>query len=125
MREKRLEAEVTRELSKFFGGRDLSSLEELTIKKVKSSSLISAMSSRKEADMDRYASSEILDCMQAYYKVALKSVVDSIVTQAIETQLLGKLGEILSPARVVQMKADMINKIAVESSESRLQLGYP
>jgi hypothetical protein len=97
MREKRLEAEVTRKLSKFLGGRDLSSLEELLIKKVKTSSLILALSACKEADMDRYASSEILDCMQAYYKVqismgmscysklircsqvALKSMVDSIV----------------------------------------------
>ncbi|CZT51083.1 related to vacuolar sorting protein VPS1, dynamin, and related proteins [Rhynchosporium secalis] len=121
MRERRLEAEVTRKLSKFFGGRDLSSLEELPIKKVKTSSLISALSSRKEADMEKYASSEILDCMQAYYKVALKSVIDSIAIQAIETQLLGKLGDLLSPARVVQMKSDMINKIAAESSESRLQ----
>lgn len=69
MREKRLEAEVTRRLSKFFGGRDLKTLEELPIKKVKTSSLISALASRKEADMDRYASSEVLDCMQAYYKV--------------------------------------------------------
>lgn len=48
-------------------------------------------------------------------------MVDSIAIQAIETQLLGKLGDLLSPARVVQMKSDMINKIAAESSESRLQ----
>ena len=72
MREKRLEAEVTRRLSNFFGGRDLITLEELPIKKVKTSSLISALTSRNEADMDRYASSEVLDCMQAYYKVGIR-----------------------------------------------------
>jgi len=72
MREKRLEAEVTRRLSKFFGVRDLTTLEELPIKKVKTSSLISALASRKEADMDRYASSEVLDWMQAYYKVGIR-----------------------------------------------------
>jgi len=39
MREKRLEAEVTRRLSKIFGSRDLTTLEELPIKKVKTSVL--------------------------------------------------------------------------------------
>ena len=48
-------------------------------------------------------------------------MVDNIAIQAIETQLLGELGDLLSPARVVQMKADMINKIAAESSDSRSQ----
>lgn len=72
MRERRLEEEVTRRLSRFFGSRDLTTLEELPIKKVKTSSLISALTSRNEADMDRYASSEVLDCMQAYYKVGIR-----------------------------------------------------
>jgi hypothetical protein len=72
MREKRLEADLARKLSKFFGGQDLTTLEALPTKKVKTSSLISALASRKEADMDRYASSEVLDCMQAYYKVRIR-----------------------------------------------------
>jgi hypothetical protein len=59
MREKRLEAEVTRRLSKIFGSRDLTAFEELPARKVKTSSLISALTSRNEADMDRYASSEV------------------------------------------------------------------
>ena len=72
MREKRLEAEVARRLSQLFGNRDLTTIEELPSKKIKTSSLISALTSRNEADMDRYASSEVLDCMQAYYKVRLR-----------------------------------------------------
>ncbi len=63
MREKRLEAEVVRRLSQLFGGRDLTTIEELPPKKIKTSSLISALTSRNEADMDRYVSSEVLDCM--------------------------------------------------------------
>ena len=35
---------------------------------------ILALSSRKEADMGRYASSEILDCMHAYYKVTVPAM---------------------------------------------------
>jgi len=70
MREKRLEAEVARKLNKLYGGLDITSLDELPLKKIKTASLISALTSRNEADMDLYASSEVLDCMQAYYKVS-------------------------------------------------------
>ena len=74
LREKRLEAEVGRRLSKLFGHHDIASLEELPTRKIRTTSLISALASRNEADMDRYASSEVLDCMQAYYKVRLQSL---------------------------------------------------
>ena len=69
MREKRMEDEVIRRLSKVYGRKDLATLDELPTKKIRTSTLISALSSRNEADMDLYASSEVLDCMQAYYKV--------------------------------------------------------
>jgi hypothetical protein len=69
MREKRLEAEIARRLSRVYGNIDIASLEELPTKSIKTANLISALSSSNEADMDRYASSELLDCMQAYYKV--------------------------------------------------------
>lgn len=69
MREKRLEAEVTRRLTKLLGHSDLTTIEEL--RKIRLASLITALASRNEADMDRYASSEVLDCMLAYYKVEL------------------------------------------------------
>lgn len=84
MREHRLEAEVTRRLSTFFGYRDLRTLEELPIKMVKTSSLISALTSRNEADMDRYASSELLDCMRAYYKVGIQ-LLDPFIVELIRT----------------------------------------
>lgn len=72
MREKRLEVEVTRRLNKLFGNQDITNLEELPSKKIKTASLITALTSRNEADMDLYASSEVLDCMQAYYKVEIQ-----------------------------------------------------
>lgn len=65
MREKRLEAEVVKRL-KIFAHQDITSLEELrSNRRIKTTSLISALSRRNEADMDRYASSEVLDSMQA------------------------------------------------------------
>ena len=72
IKEKRLEAEVAKRLSKFFESRNLTTFEELSIKKVKTSSLIFALASRNEADMNRYASSEVLDYIQAYYKIRIK-----------------------------------------------------
>jgi len=51
----------------------------------------------------------------------MKSVVDSIAIQAVETQLVGKLGDLLSPARIIQMKPDLVSKIAAESSDNQLQ----
>ena len=52
-------------------------------------------------------------------KVAMKSIIDNIATQAVETQLVGKLGDLLSPARVIQMKPDLVSRIAAESLDNR------
>ena len=51
----------------------------------------------------------------------MKSIIDNIATQAVETLLVGKLGDLLSPARIIQMKPDLVSKIAAESSDNRLQ----
>lgn len=51
----------------------------------------------------------------------MKSIIDNIATQAVETLLVGKLGDLLSPARIIQMKPDLVGKIAAESSDNRLQ----
>lgn len=67
--EQRLETEVAHKLQAFFRAKEVNTLEDLRIKNVKIISLIKALATRNEADMDRYASSEILDCMEAFYKV--------------------------------------------------------
>jgi hypothetical protein len=41
----------------------------------------------------------------------MKSVIDNIAVQAVETLLVGQLGDLLSPARIIQMKSDHIAKI--------------
>lgn len=51
----------------------------------------------------------------------MKSIIDNIATQAVETLLVGKLGDLFSPARIIQMKPDLVGKIAAESSDNRLQ----
>jgi len=69
VRQKRLEKEIARRLNTFLGQKENATTEQINVKNVKTSNLVSALSSRNEADMDRYACSEILDCMEAYYKV--------------------------------------------------------
>jgi hypothetical protein len=51
----------------------------------------------------------------------MKTVVDSIATQAVETQLVERLRDLLSPARIIQMKPELVAKIAAESVNNRLQ----
>lgn len=69
VRETRHEAEIARKLRRFLGRKEDNTEEDVSVKKARMPSLLSALTSRTEADMDRYACSEILDCMEAYYKV--------------------------------------------------------
>ena len=75
IRQKRLEKDVTERLRKlspslFEGdGTTTDNIAETIDADLKVSDVISALSSRNEADMDKYAASEILVCMEAYYKV--------------------------------------------------------
>lgn len=68
-RESRHEAEIARKLRRFLGHKEDYTVENVSVKNARMSSLLSALTSRTEGDMDRYACSEILDCMEAYYKV--------------------------------------------------------
>ncbi|KAE8334823.1 hypothetical protein BDV24DRAFT_169817 [Aspergillus arachidicola] len=119
IREQNLETEVTRKLQNFFNAKDVSTLEDLHVKKLKVSSLVEALARRNEADMDKYACSEILDCTEAFYKVAMKLLVDNITIQCVEAVLVSRLDQALCPSQVMQMDTDLVEKIASESAESR------
>jgi Dynamin central region/Dynamin family len=89
------------------------------------------------SDMDSFACSELLDSMQAYYKVssllldtmntfakkrvkvALKTFVDNVAIQVVESLLIGDLWSIFSPSDVGQMAESLVSKIAAESLESQ------
>jgi GTPase SAR1 family protein len=70
VRTKRMEDDLTQKLRNFLHLRDGEVLEELNFTKLKKSSLISALSTKNEVDMDRYACGEAVDCMLAFYKVS-------------------------------------------------------
>ncbi len=69
VRGKRHEEEIARRLRRFLGHEEDTTLDSVSVKNAPMPSLLSALTSSTEADMDRYACSEILDCMEAYYKV--------------------------------------------------------
>lgn len=67
IREERLERDIEIRLLTFLGHDG--GKEEINLKNIKKKNLVSALSSRNGEDMSNYACSEILDCMEAYYKV--------------------------------------------------------
>ena len=69
VREKRHEADIARRLRRFLGHEEDTTVDTVSFKNVEMPNFLSALTSSTEADMDRYACSEILDCMEAYYKV--------------------------------------------------------
>ncbi|KIN00060.1 hypothetical protein OIDMADRAFT_55950 [Oidiodendron maius Zn] len=56
-----------------------------------------------------------------YTKGYKESMIENIAIQAVEIILIGKLGDLLSPASIMQMKPEVLGKVAAESSDNRLQ----
>ncbi|KAL8792225.1 MAG: hypothetical protein Q9195_005181 [Heterodermia aff. obscurata] len=113
IRQQRQEDMIRDRLNEKFG------LNSTIPKGLQMSDLISTVTARQEADMDKFACSEILLCMEAYYKVAMKVLVDNVALQAIEACLMTHLPDIISPASVMQMEGETIRRIAAESEESQ------
>ncbi|KAI0811301.1 P-loop containing nucleoside triphosphate hydrolase protein [Xylaria sp. FL0064] len=82
-------------------------------------SLIKKLSQRREPDAEQRAASEAADCMEAYYNVALKRIVDDVAIEVIERKLIAALPAIFSPLVVLEMPADLVSAIAGESQETR------
>ncbi|KAK0719412.1 P-loop containing nucleoside triphosphate hydrolase protein [Lasiosphaeris hirsuta] len=75
----------------------------------------------REPDVDKFAAKEALDCMTAYYKVALKRFIDDVAIEVIEAKLVSTLHTILEPVCIFKMPDDQVSRIAGESEESRTQ----
>ncbi|KAI9774215.1 MAG: hypothetical protein M1839_001761 [Geoglossum umbratile] len=120
VRNERKRNEYSKIIKDFFG---VSSLEpSIYIQQAKDlRQLLDALVQRTEPDMNRFACSEALDCMEAYYKVALKRFIDDIAIEAIESKLISPLGDIFSPVTVITMSDDLVTRIAGESEENRAQ----
>ncbi|KAE9365772.1 dynamin family protein [Stipitochalara longipes BDJ] len=116
VRNERSKDEYTRIIKDFF---EASSLDSVHIGYKDLRPLVTALVQRTEPDINRFACSEALDCMEAYYKVALKRFIDDIAIEVIESKLISPLDDIFSPITTASMPADLVACIAGESEETR------
>ncbi|KAK2814121.1 hypothetical protein FQN50_000525 [Emmonsiellopsis sp. PD_5] len=70
--------------------------------------------------------SEILDCMEAYYSVALPVFIDNISGLAVEGCLVDNIENLISPSKVAQLSSEEIERLAADSEDTKIarkQLG--
>ncbi|KAI1359295.1 P-loop containing nucleoside triphosphate hydrolase protein [Xylaria arbuscula] len=81
-------------------------------------SLINSLMSSSELDMDVYSCSAAIDMMEAYYKVALKTVIDDVSALAIEVCLVQEVPRLLTPEGICNLSDEEVHSIAGESLTS-------
>ncbi|KAI9705616.1 MAG: hypothetical protein M1836_006372 [Candelina mexicana] len=120
LRNERNQKEYSKIIKQFFG---VSSLEKSHYcgRSHDLCQLVTALVQRTEPDMNRFACSEALDCMEAYYKAALKRFIDDMAIEVIEAKLISQIGGIFTPVAVSAMSADLVTSMAGESEENRAQ----
>lgn len=68
-------------------------------------------------NMDVSLCNEVIDCMQAYYTVALDVFLDNVVGLAVENCLLYNIEDLLSPSQIAQMSDAQIERLTADSNE--------
>lgn len=108
--------EIKKALQKFFGG-DYTDSGVVHVS-INVNSLLSTLVTKTEADMNNYASSTATDFMQAYYKVALKKIIDDFAVLAVEACLIQKLDTLFSPTDVLDIDEATVTALTSEDEES-------
>ncbi|KAH6632477.1 P-loop containing nucleoside triphosphate hydrolase protein [Chaetomium tenue] len=106
-------------LRDFFGVRDLKST--YLSGHYDLSRLVASLAVISESAMTRPAAMEAMDCLDAYYKVALKRFMDDVAVEVIEAKLVSAIDDIFSPVKVYQMSPELVSRIAGESEDSRTE----
>ncbi|KIW99024.1 uncharacterized protein Z519_00687 [Cladophialophora bantiana CBS 173.52] len=124
-REERLCKYLRANLKEFFGS-EYPLCESVKQKQTfRMDELIAALGTQTEANMERFAASEAIDCMLAYYKasplVARKKFVDDFSILAVENCLLDSLAVIFCPGSVALLSDETIKAIAEEDEGSRIE----
>ncbi|KAK4233831.1 interferon-induced GTP-binding protein Mx [Achaetomium macrosporum] len=83
--------------------------------------LADSLAESDEPNMGRFAASEALDCLNAYYKVALERFIDDVAVEVIEAKLMSALDRMLHPTSIYEMLDDQVARIAGESDEIRTE----
>ncbi|RAL04044.1 uncharacterized protein BO80DRAFT_348563 [Aspergillus ibericus CBS 121593] len=117
-RAERRTGELSRVIEDYFGVDDLHTSYRLE-GKYRLQDLLQSLLGSNEPDMMQFASAEALDCMLAYYKVALKRFIDDVAVEAVEVELVQSLASLLTPTKVFEMPSGLVSRIAGESEENR------
>ncbi|KAK0890676.1 hypothetical protein LTR91_022708 [Friedmanniomyces endolithicus] len=105
-------------LRSFFGNKSRSAPYGASSQDGDVEKLLEALNPEPEGNMDQFACSEATYCMEAYYKVAMKTLVDNIAVLGIESCLLEGLKDAFTAQTVMGLKDDMVQKIAAEDQDS-------
>ncbi|PVH98723.1 dynamin family protein [Periconia macrospinosa] len=116
--DQRFRGEVRKSLSEFFGYGQGASSHKLIEYPFELNSLIDTLVGKHKADMDEYACSTATDFMEAYYKVALKKVIDDISVLAVEACLMIPLPTLFAPEMVLDIGEEEVAAIAAEEEHS-------
>ncbi|KAI1315614.1 P-loop containing nucleoside triphosphate hydrolase protein [Xylariaceae sp. FL0255] len=115
MQDDRQRREITKRLVSFFG-HDI--VDHDVNAKFNLESLLQTIVSATEPNMDSYSCSMATDMIEAYYKVALKKLVDDVGVLAIEECLIQELPKLLSSEVICNLTDDGIRLVAGESKTS-------
>ncbi|KAK0954529.1 hypothetical protein LTR91_022650 [Friedmanniomyces endolithicus] len=105
-------------LRSFFGNKSRSAPYGAPSQDVDLEKLLEALNPEPEGSMDPFACSEATYCMEAYYKVAMKMLVDNIAVLGIESCLLEGLKDALTAQTVMGLEEGTVQKIAAENQDS-------
>ncbi|KAK3669799.1 hypothetical protein LTR78_010316 [Recurvomyces mirabilis] len=105
-------------LRSFFGDKSRSAAYGASSQNVDLERLLDALNPEPEGSMDQFACSEATYCMEAYYKVAMKTLVDNIAVLGIESCLLEGLKDAFTAQTVMNLEDGLVQKIAAETQDS-------
>jgi hypothetical protein len=113
---------LSKRLHSYFGiAEDSKPASTYATRGINVAALLENLSVQTEAEMDRFACSEVVDCMEAYYNVALEFLVDDFGVHTVEECLLEGLPSIFSPELVLGLDETMVENIAAETEESKTE----
>nr|POF13789.1 interferon-induced gtp-binding protein mx2 [Quercus suber] len=78
--------------------------------------IVDAVLPKSKPNMDDLGAQDLADYATAYYKVALKRMIDEVPAHVIEPTVLTRLPNLFDATRVLQMSDELIGKIGGEST---------
>ncbi|KAI9669048.1 MAG: hypothetical protein M1831_000640 [Alyxoria varia] len=76
---------------------------------------------RIDPDMEHVTCEEVIDCLQAIYKVMRKTFLANITTQVVERHIVRGLDQIFSPTSVNRLSDEIVENLASEPATTKQQ----